>query len=168
MQYCTRDPLFIQKVQQSNEQLGKESKLVVCMEELAELLQVLSKFYRDKGDRLNLIEELGDLLICVEAMRQFYGIPEEELKEKFICARAFVAERKTQDSTKGSIFSFMKEVIEITHIFSKVFTEDFSQPQMLSTLCSLLICVDNVCQFYSITEGELNKDINVKMDRGIS
>lgn len=164
-----RDPLFVQKVQKSNEQLGKETKLVVCMEELAELLQVLSKHYRNKPDRLHLIEELGDLLICVEAMRQFYSIPEEELNKAFQSAKHFVSEQKVQGvSTDKKLPRYIKEVIELLHIFSKVFTEDLSKSQMLSTLCSLLICVDSLCQFYGIAEEELNRDINVKMDRGIS
>ena len=59
----------------------------------------------------------------------------------------------------------MKEVIEIAHIFSKCCTEDMHKSQILSTLCSLLVCVDGLCQLYGIAEEELNRDINVKMDR---
>jgi len=70
------------------------------MEELSELFQVLSKHYRQKGELLNLIEELGDQLICVESMRQFYGISEEELDKTFQCAKHFVSEQK-QDSDAG-------------------------------------------------------------------
>ncbi len=163
-----RDPLFKEKIKQSNEKLGKETKLVVCMEELSELFQVLSKYYRQKGEFLNLIEELGDQLICVESMRQFYGIEEEELDKAFQCAKHFVSEQKQDSDTSDNLLAFMKEVIEILHIFSRCYTEWIGRSQMLSTLCSLLICVDNLCQYYGISEGELNKDINVKMDKGIS
>lgn len=89
-----RDPLFVQKVQQSNEQFGKETKLVVCMEELAELFQVLSKHYRNKPERLHLIEELGDQLICVESIRQFYDITEVELTQAFQCANSSYPSRE--------------------------------------------------------------------------
>lgn len=141
-----RDPLFKEKVQESTERLGKESKMVVCMEDLAELLQALSKSFRNKGDRLNLVEELGDQLICVESMRQIYDISEDELNRVFSSAREFVSEKKTQDSGGNNVIFYMKEVIEITHILSKYFEEDFSQPQMLSLLCSILVCIDGLCK----------------------
>lgn len=162
-----RDPLFKKKVQESNEKFGKEIKLVMCMEELSELFQALSKHYRQKGDLLNLIEELGDQLICVESMRQFYDISEEELDKAFQCAKHFVSEQKQASGKDDNLLTFMKEVIDISHIFSKCCTEWIGRSQMLSTLCSLLICIDNLCQYYGISEDELNKGINVKIDMGI-
>ena len=87
------------------------------MEELSELFQVLSKHYRKKGELLNLIEELGDQLICVESMRQFYGITEEELNNAFQCAKHFVSEQKQDFGAGDSLLSLMKEVIDITYIF---------------------------------------------------
>lgn len=156
--------MFIQKVQQSNEQFEKKTKLVVCMEELAELFQVLSKHYRNKPERLHLIEELGDQLICVESIRQFYDITEVELTQAFQCAKQFVSEQRAQEvDTHTKLLRYMKEVIEIAHIFSKCCTEDMYKSQMLSTLCSLLVCVDGLYQLYGIAEEELNRDINVKI-----
>ena len=46
--------LFKNEIIKSNEKLGEKTRLVICMEEAAELSQVISKFYRNKPDRLNL------------------------------------------------------------------------------------------------------------------
>lgn len=56
---------------------GVETTLIICMEELAELQQAISKFMR-YGDLLeiesNLIEELADVTICMAMIRQIAGI----------------------------------------------------------------------------------------------
>ena len=57
----------------------------------------------------------------------------------------------------------MKEVSEIVNDFSECFVEEFSEEQMVFVLGSLLVCIDSLCQFYGITEGELNKAFNVKV-----
>lgn len=74
-------PLFQKEIKKSNEQLGEKNKLVICMEEAAELSQAISKFYRNKPDRLNLIEEMGDMIICIESLKQLYGVTEEEINK---------------------------------------------------------------------------------------
>lgn len=75
----TITPLFKNKIIKSNEQLGEKTRLVICMEEAAELSQVISKFYRNKPDRLNLIEEMGDMIICIESLKQLYDISDKEI-----------------------------------------------------------------------------------------
>lgn len=72
-------PSFKGEIQKSNKQLGEKTKLVICMEEAAELSQAISKFYRDKPNKLNLIEEIGDMIICIESLKQFYGITDEDI-----------------------------------------------------------------------------------------
>lgn len=159
-----RDFLFKERIQQSYKQFDTEIKLVVCMEELAELLQVLSKYYRQKADRLNLIEELSDSLFCGEILRQHYSISEDEIEKVFQSARrSVVPAQQLQDSEKESCIAlYMKEVSEIVNDFSECFVEKFSKEQMVCVVGSLLVCIDSLCQFYGITEGELNKAFNAK------
>ena len=66
---------------------GKELQSVVGMEECAELIQAISKVYRantcaamDKA-RLNLIEEVADVLICIQQLMEMYKIEEAEIQE---------------------------------------------------------------------------------------
>lgn len=47
---------------------------VIAMEEMAECQQAISKFIRGKGDRLNLTEELADVIISVFMIAEMYNI----------------------------------------------------------------------------------------------
>ena len=53
---------------------GEEIQSTVCMEECAELIQVISKAKRGKLDTDNMMEEIADVLICIEMLKQIYNI----------------------------------------------------------------------------------------------
>ena len=59
----------IKKIQ---EHFGKEAQTKKCIEELAELIQALSK-----GNLDNIVEETADVLIMVNQVISLYGIEEE-------------------------------------------------------------------------------------------
>ena len=59
----------------------KELCSTIAMEECAELIQAISKAKRGKLDKNNLAEEISDVLICVEWIKDIYGIKEEDLKK---------------------------------------------------------------------------------------
>lgn len=64
---------------------GKEIQSTVCMEKCAELIQTVSKMIRGSGelsddDYDHLAEEIADVLICVEMLKQIYDI--ENLRVK--------------------------------------------------------------------------------------
>lgn len=58
---------------------GEENQLRICMEECAELIQAISKVQRypeSKEHKANLLEEIADVLICIEYIKLIYGISE--------------------------------------------------------------------------------------------
>lgn len=58
---------------------GEENQLRICMEECAELIQAISKVQRypeSKEHKANLLEEIADVLICIEYVKLIYGISE--------------------------------------------------------------------------------------------
>lgn len=64
---------------------GEEIQSTVCMEECAELIQAVSKMIRgsDKlsvDDYDHLAEEIADVLICVEMLKQIYDIENLHVK----------------------------------------------------------------------------------------
>ena len=61
----------------SIEHYGKKTQSIVCMEECAELIQAISKELRGKSDRIHLAEEIADVLICIEILKQIYGTTDE-------------------------------------------------------------------------------------------
>lgn len=66
-------------VSRSLEAYGNGIQLVVCMEELSELTQAISKEIRGKDNRNNLVEEMADVLICIEILKQVFEITDEDI-----------------------------------------------------------------------------------------
>ena len=60
---------------------GVNLQTTVCMEELAELIQAISKEKRGKSDKNHLAEEMADVLICIEILEQVYSVTDAELQE---------------------------------------------------------------------------------------
>ena len=71
---------------------GEDAQSVIHMEECAELIQAISKMRRVKKAYMegqdvddtcayyNLVEEMADVLICMEQMREMYGISDTEIQ----------------------------------------------------------------------------------------
>lgn len=51
--------------------------LIICMEELAELQQALSKELRGKGDSVNILEEVADVLLCIGYIQEITGLSDD-------------------------------------------------------------------------------------------
>ena len=77
-------------VSRSLDTYGNGIQLVVCMEELSELSQAISKEIRGIGDRSNLVEEMADVIICLEILKQIFAVTNVEIEEwvKFKQGRA--------------------------------------------------------------------------------
>ena len=73
-------------VKKSIEHYGANLQTVVCMEECAELIQAVSKMKRGKDNRDNLIEEIADVMICIEILKQVYGISDNEI-QNYVCQK---------------------------------------------------------------------------------
>ena len=73
-------PIDSYVVKKSIEHYGKDVQSTVCMEECAELIQAISKEKRGKSDKDHLAEEMTDVLICIQMLRQIYDIPEDSLE----------------------------------------------------------------------------------------
>lgn len=57
-----------------------ENLELIAMEECGELIQAISKAKRNKLDYQNLCEEIADVLICIEWIKQKYDVKEEHIK----------------------------------------------------------------------------------------
>ena len=68
-------------VSRSLDTYGNGMQLVVCMEELSELSQAISKEIRGIGDRSNLVEEMADVIICLEILKQIFAVTNVEIEE---------------------------------------------------------------------------------------
>lgn len=63
---------------------GDRKQHIIVMEELAELIQQVSKYLRygeKEENRLALLEEMADATICLEMLRYMHDIPEYEWED---------------------------------------------------------------------------------------
>lgn len=86
---------------------GIERQSLVAMEELAEMQKAISKLVRNpeektkslefKGLRHNLIEEMADVLICMDQLINFYKIDRSEIQERIQTKQARQAKRLEEE-----------------------------------------------------------------------
>ena len=67
-------------VKETIEHYGKEMQSIVVMEECSELVQAVSKELRNKSDKDHLTEEMADVYICLELLKQIYGITNSNIQ----------------------------------------------------------------------------------------
>lgn len=80
-----------QIIKETLDRYGIERQSLVAMEELSELQKAISKLVRNpeektkplefKGLKNNLIEEMADVLICMDQLIEFYHIQRPEIQE---------------------------------------------------------------------------------------
>lgn len=80
-------------IDRSVDNYGEEIQATVCMEECSELIQAISKAKRGKIDLDNMIEEIADVLICIEMLKQMYMISDDKINKWIEKKQAREAER---------------------------------------------------------------------------
>ena len=91
-------PINSYVVKKSIEHYGKDVQSTVCMEECAELIQAISKEKRGKSDKENLSEEMADVIICIEMLKQIYNITEDEIYSWVITKQERIMRRIEKDT----------------------------------------------------------------------
>lgn len=84
--YITEDQLIedISDFIEYNKSNKEDNILMIAVEEMAELQQELSKIMRGKKeanrDNYSLLEELADVQICIDTIKQYSRITDDDLK----------------------------------------------------------------------------------------
>lgn len=81
---------------------GKEVISVVAIEECSEIQKEITKMMRERGNKMNLLEEMADVYICLAELRQCYGITDHDLK-------VMIMRKITRTYARKSILSGPKE-----------------------------------------------------------
>ena len=87
-------------ISESLKRCPKRIKTVVCMEELAELTQELSKQIRNEGNYYGLLEEIADVYICLGMIRRLYDI-EPAIMKKAIDVKLAREKERIKTNTIG-------------------------------------------------------------------
>ena len=90
-------PIDSYVLKRSIEHYGKDLQSTVCMEECAELIQAISKEKRGKSDKEHLSEEMADVIICIEMLKEIYSISDDMIFEWIQIKEARIIERIKQN-----------------------------------------------------------------------
>ena len=90
-------PIDSYLLKRSIEHYGKDLQSTVCMEECAELIQAISKEKRGKSDKSHLAEEMADVIICIEMLKEIYSISDDMISEWIQIKEARIIERIKQN-----------------------------------------------------------------------
>lgn len=85
-------------VKRAIEHYGKDVQSTVCMEECAELIHAISKEKRGKSDKSHLAEEMADVIICIEMLKEIYNITEDEIYSWVINKQERIIRRIEKDT----------------------------------------------------------------------
>lgn len=103
---------FIQEIDvkandETMDRYGIERQSLVAMEELSELQKAISKLVRNpeektkplefKGLRHNLIEEMADVIICMDQLKEYYNINHAEIQRVIASKQARQAKRLEEE-----------------------------------------------------------------------
>lgn len=69
-------------IKQSIEHYGTSIQATVCMEELSELIQQISKQERGCGTRENLVEEIADVYIVLNIIKHLYAVDDADIQNQ--------------------------------------------------------------------------------------
>ena len=73
--------------------VDKELCLTISMEECSELIQAVSKAKRGKSNKDNLTEEIADVLICIDWLKEIYQIEDSVLNNIKLFKQQRIEER---------------------------------------------------------------------------
>lgn len=68
-------------IQRSVEREHRKTKSTICMEEMAELQQQISKQIRGYDDRYGLLEEMADVYISLKLLESIFNVTPEEMQK---------------------------------------------------------------------------------------
>ena len=79
-------------------------QLYICVEEMAELTQCIQKALRGKTDLTNMTEEIADVYIGLDYLKQVIGISDEDVNKAINVKLDRLHERVAQAKKKGEPF----------------------------------------------------------------
>lgn len=138
----------------------KTIKLVIAMEELSELQQELIGAMVGKPNRMGLLEEITDVTLVLDWIEILCNLEDEEILEA-------ISYRSEQFSnSKGiTVLTIVKNLAELQQEISKVIREKGRRLALIFRIADVSLSLDWLKTKSEFTDEEINKALNVKIDR---
>lgn len=134
--------------------LGINYQLVICMEEIAELIDVVSSNINEKVDYVHTAEELVDVKICADYIMHIYDMKEPSIKH---------GKRKNNKKTYlGSIGNLSHAQMKISKLIRY---KNGAENYLYDIVENMLNSVEELATLFKIKKKDLNKIENLKYAR---
>lgn len=131
--------------------------LIIVMEECSELIQELINIQIGLGDRLSLIEEVADVEQGLDYVKIICGISDKDIRYDI----SFGTEISYDQRTINPIISLSLLQQQI----SKYLRNKSDKRKMIEVVTNMYKSLEYIKYAYSIDKTEINKAINVKLQR---
>ena len=133
--------------------LGRDRCLVICMEEIGELIDVISLNVYDKVDYIHTAEELSDVLVWINAMTVMYKIKDKDL------------EKVNKKKRNVSIFTCISELAKSQQMISKNIRGKDDGKKIVIAVNMLNQTVEDLINIYKIKKKDITKIEALKYQR---
>ena len=134
--------------------IGHEKYLVICMEEIGELIDVVSLNVYDNVDYIHTAEELADVLVCIDAMKTMNRIKDKDLDK--VCKK---------QKKKVSIFECISNLAKSQQAISKNIRGKDNGSKFIPTINLLNETIENLIFIYKIKKKDIEKIEALKYKR---
>lgn len=114
---------------------GRITQSVICMEECSELIQAVSKQIRGIGSKESLIEEMADVTICLEMLKDIYDIDDTEIGQQIQYKQDCMEQRMDRKSTLTIVLLSDMNFVKVVLISRTVITELWAVMLVQTALC---------------------------------
>ena len=122
-------------IERSIKEYGRITQSVICMEECSELIQAVSKQIRGIGSKENLVEEMADVTICIEMLKDIYDIDDTEIGQQIQYKQDRMEQRMDRKSTLTIVLLSDMNFVKVVLISRTVITELWAVMLVQTALC---------------------------------
>lgn len=122
-------------IERSIKEYGRITQSVICMEECSELIQAVSKQIRGIGSKENLVEEMADVTICLEMLKDIYDIDDTEIGQQIQHKQDRMEQRMDRKSTLTIVLLSDMNFVKVVLISRTVITELWAVMLVQTALC---------------------------------
>lgn len=122
-------------IEKSIKEYGRITQSVICMEECSELIQAVSKQIRGIGSKESLIEEMADVAICLEMLKDIYDIDDTEIGQQIQYKQDRMEQRMDRKSTLTIVLLSDMNFVKVVLISRTVITELWAVMLVQTALC---------------------------------
>lgn len=136
--------------------LGTEKMLVLCIEEISELIDVISSNMSSKVNYLHTVEEMADVQFSLMYMKNVCNIDDNDIKKP----------NKKKKPGKGKIFPIISSLCNGQMALSKYMRgkkDGYERVvEAYNEICEDIIILE---KFFKIKEKDVEKVLNIKLQR---